>query len=180
VPPVLGYFVSLGSNLGDREQTLRHAWERVTSLCVSARLSRMYETRPLYVEDQPLYLNAVGEAQSALEPAEMLAQLQRIEADFGRNRAREIRRGPRTLDLDILLCGDRVINTADLVVPHPFMQERLFVLVPLLELAPGCVDPRNGQQFQAARAALERKASGGGGVYLYQTPGYTGPSNTET
>jgi 2-amino-4-hydroxy-6-hydroxymethyldihydropteridine diphosphokinase len=151
----------------------------VTSLCAAARLSRIYETRPLYVEDQPLYLNAVGEAQCALEPARMLARLQRIESDFGRNRATEIRRGARTLDLDILLCGDLVISTPDLVVPHPFMAERLFVLVPLLELEPACTDPRTGKPYETARAALEREAPGGGGVYLHRAPEYTGPSNTE-
>jgi 2-amino-4-hydroxy-6-hydroxymethyldihydropteridine diphosphokinase len=109
----------------------------------------------------------------------MLAHLQRIEADFGRNRAQEIRRGPRTLDLDILLCGDLVIGTPDLVVPHPLIAERLFVLVPLLELEPDCADPRSGEPYKAARAALEREAHGGGGVYLHRASGYTGSSNTE-
>jgi 2-amino-4-hydroxy-6-hydroxymethyldihydropteridine diphosphokinase len=151
----------------------------VASFCSGTRLSSIYETRPLYVEDQPLYLNAVGEAQCALEPSTMLAHLQRIEADFGRNRAQEIRRGPRTLDLDILLCGDLVIGTPDLVVPHPLIAERLFVLVPLLELEPDCADPRSGEPYTAARAALEREARGGGGVYLHRASGYTGSSNTE-
>jgi len=151
----------------------------VKSLCSSARLSRIYETRPLYVEKQPLYLNAVGEAWSTLEPDRMLAQLQQIETDFGRNRKIEVRRGPRTLDLDILLCGDRIIETPNLVVPHPLLAERLFVLVPLLELYPDCADPRSGEPYRKARAALEKDASGDGGVYLHPGGEYTGPSNTE-
>jgi 2-amino-4-hydroxy-6-hydroxymethyldihydropteridine diphosphokinase len=139
----------------------------------------MYETRPLYVEAQPLYLNAVGEAWSWLPPAGMLAELQKIESAAGRDRRREVRRGARTLDLDILLCGDRVMQTPELVIPHPLMCERLFVLVPLLELAPGLIDPRTGEPYSLARAALERKAHGSGGVYLHPAAGYTGPSNTE-
>ena len=133
----------------------------------------------MYVEDQPLYLNAVGEAWSTLSPARMLAELQGIEAAFGRDRTREVRRGARTLDLDILLSADAVIDTPDLVIPHPLMSERLFVLVPLLELDPDLRDPRTGASYGGAGAALERKAHGGGGVYLHHGAGYTGPSNTE-
>lgn len=173
------YFIALGSNLGDREKILRAAWRRISTLCSSVRLSKIYETRPLYVEDQPLYLNAVGEVWSTLEPDPMLAKLQLIEKEFGRNRSAEIRWGPRTLDLDILLCGDRVIETPDLQVPHPHLAERLFVLVPLLELEPDCADPRNGAPYHAARAALEKDAGGSGGVYLHRAGEYTGPSNTE-
>ncbi len=148
-------------------------------MCTGASLSRIYETRPLYVEDQPLYLNAVGEAWSTLKPHQMLERLQNVEAEFGRDRSREVRRGPRTLDLDILLCSDLVIDTPDLVVPHPFLAERLFVLVPLLELEPDCADPRNGTRYQEARARLEKEAGGSQGVYLHPAAGYTGPSNTE-
>jgi 2-amino-4-hydroxy-6-hydroxymethyldihydropteridine diphosphokinase len=173
------YFIALGSNLGDREKILRGAWTRVSSLCSAARFSNIYETRPLYVEDQPLFLNAVGEGWSTLEPQPMLAQLQLIEKEFGRERSVEVRRGPRTLDLDILICGDRVIDTPDLQVPHPLLAERLFVLVPLLELEPDCADPRDGAPYSAVRAALEKSAGGSGGVYLHRAPGYTGPSNTE-
>jgi 2-amino-4-hydroxy-6-hydroxymethyldihydropteridine diphosphokinase len=128
------------------------------------------------VEDQPLYLNAVGEAWSSLAPDRMLEELQKIEALYGRDRKNEIRRGARTLDLDILLCADTIRTTPDLVIPHPHMSERLFVLVPLLELAPDLRDPRTGHPYEQARAALAREA---GGVYLHTTAEYTGPSNTE-
>jgi len=128
------------------------------------------------VEEQPRYLNAVGEAWSGLDPAHMLLELQHIETSFGRDRSREIRRGPRTLDLDILLCGDLVVEMENLSIPHPLIAERLFVLVPLLELDPGLKDPRTGQPFRIARAALERGPGGDGGVYLHPGDGYTDPS----
>jgi 2-amino-4-hydroxy-6-hydroxymethyldihydropteridine diphosphokinase len=131
------------------------------------------------VEEQPLYLNAVGEAWCVLEPATLLGKLQEIETEFGRDRGREIRRGPRTLDLDILLCGERVLETPDLVVPHPLLTERLFVLVPLLELDPDRADPRNGTPYRLARNALEEAAKGNGGVYLHPAAEYTDPPNTE-
>jgi len=128
------------------------------------------------VEEQPRYLNAVGEAWSGLDPAHMLLELQRIESGFGRDRSREIRRGPRTLDLDILLCGDLVVEIENLIIPHPLMAERLFVLVPLLELDPTVMDPRTGRPFAFARAALEEGPGGDGGVYLHPDAGYTDPS----
>jgi len=150
----------------------------VQRLCWKTRRSGIYETRPLYVEDQPLYLNAVGEAWSSFAPEAMLRQLQRIETELGRDRSREVRRGARTLDLDILLCGEVVMKTPLLTIPHPLMGERLFVLIPLLELDPGLRDPRNGRPYQAAREAL--LASGDdGGVYLHPGASYTGPSQGE-
>ncbi len=171
-----GYFISLGSNLGNREANLRGGWDRLRPVCASTRLSRIYETRPMYVADQPLYLNAVGEAFSALTPLDMLRHLQAVERDFGRDRAVEVRRGARTLDLDILLCGSLIVQTPDLVIPHPLLAERLFVLVPLLELAPELADPRSGRPFGETRRALENAAGGDGGVVLHSAEGYTDPS----
>jgi 7,8-dihydro-6-hydroxymethylpterin-pyrophosphokinase len=114
-----------------------------------------------------------------MAPARMLAELQKIESDFGRARVKEVRRGARTLDLDILLCADLVIQTPHLIIPHPLMTERLFVLVPLLELAPDLQDPRTGEPYGRVRASLERDARNSGGVYLHPAAEYTGPSNTE-
>ena len=127
----------------------------IAFLCQSARLSQIYETRPMYVADQPLYLNAVGEAASTAEPAEMLASLHRIEQSLGRDRSREIRMGPRPIDLDILLCNAIIMDAPELTIPHPRLAERLFVLVPLLELAPDLCDPRTGAPYTGARAALQ-------------------------
>jgi 2-amino-4-hydroxy-6-hydroxymethyldihydropteridine diphosphokinase len=132
------------------------------------RLSRVYETRPMYVEDQPAYLNAVGELETTLGPRALLDELHRIEAALGRDRSREIRMGARTLDLDILLYGTEVMDSPDLVVPHPRLSERAFVLVPLLELWPDAVHPRTGQRLADALAALDASTGGpaGRGVYL--------------
>ena len=90
----------------------------------------------------------------------MLAELQGIEAAFGRDRTREVRRGARTLDMDILLCGEAVVDTADLLIPHPLMTERLFVLVPLLELAPDLRDPRTGKAVRRGRGRPGERNAG--------------------
>jgi 2-amino-4-hydroxy-6-hydroxymethyldihydropteridine diphosphokinase len=165
----LQYYIALGSNLGDREAALRKAWALLSDLCGEARLSPLYETRPLYVVDQPLYLNAVGQLSCGIEPMLMLTHLHRIERDLGRDRAKEIRMGPRTLDLDILLCGDLILESPTLTIPHPRITERMFVLVPLLTLSPLLRDPRTGIPYTESLALLRsgREAADAGGVYLY-------------
>jgi 2-amino-4-hydroxy-6-hydroxymethyldihydropteridine diphosphokinase len=124
----------------------------------------------MYVTDQPMYLNAVGEALSPVPPREMLDEIHRVENALGRDRSREVRMGPRTLDIDILLCDKVVMDDADLTIPHPRITERLFVLIPLLELAPRLRDPRTGARYLRFRSELTRAAGpeGLGGVYLYQ------------
>ena len=159
------YYISLGSNIGDREGNLRRAWARLLSSLVKGRLSSIYETDPLYVTDQPRFLNAAAEAISTLSPEEMLRSLHAIEKDLGRDRARERRMGPRVIDLDVLLCGDLVVEKPDLAIPHPRLAERLFVLVPLLELSPNLTDPRTGSPYAAMASFLS--VSGAGGVYYY-------------
>ncbi len=136
--------------------------------CSERRISRIYETRPLYVVDQPPFLNAVGQAVSSLSPPDMLTVLHQIERAHGRDRSRERRMGPRTLDLDILLCGEMIMETPDLTIPHPRIGERAFVLVPLLELEPDIRDPRTGQPFSRALEALDIQRGGADarGVYL--------------
>jgi 2-amino-4-hydroxy-6-hydroxymethyldihydropteridine diphosphokinase len=155
-------FLSLGSNLGDREANLRRAFSLLSSFCLGLRISGLYRTLPLYLRDQPDFLNAVAEGTTELAPLELLRRLQEIEAELGRDRSREIRMGPRTMDLDILLYGNRLSETADLTIPHPRMKERAFVLVPLLELAPELADPGTGESYAEALNAI-----GGLGVYSY-------------
>jgi len=142
-PPVLAY-IGLGSNLGDRERTLRASAGVLAALPgVSAlRLSSLRETSPWgeLCQGQPNYLNAVAEIRTLLEPDALLGELHRIEARFGRTRG--VRWAPRTLDLDLLLYGDLVIRTDALEIPHPRLAERRFVLEPLLELAPDLVVPQ--------------------------------------
>lgn len=140
-------YLSLGSNLGDRERNLREAIRRLGEAGVRAlRVSSLYETEPLDVRDQPWFLNLVLEAETELFPKQLLARIRKIELDLGRKRLRP--KGPRTADIDILLYGDSVIETAELTVPHPRMAERRFVLEPLAELAPELRHPATRQTIR--------------------------------
>jgi 2-amino-4-hydroxy-6-hydroxymethyldihydropteridine diphosphokinase len=128
-------FLGLGSNLGDRAAYLQGA---VDALPDVVAVSRFYETDPVGgPEGQPPYLNAVVELDTELSPGDLLDWCRRLEAAAGRVRTE--RWGPRTLDVDVLLVGDLVIDEPDLQVPHPRMWERSFVLIPLAELAPELV-----------------------------------------
>jgi len=135
-------FIGLGSNLGDPEQQIRQALIALesiprTQLVVS---SSLYFSRPMGPQDQPDYMNAVVKLATELSPIELLDALQAIELEAGRVRKDE-RWGARTLDLDILLFGDQVINNERLIVPHYGMKEREFVLLPLAEIAPDLILP---------------------------------------
>ncbi|MBB3277228.1 MULTISPECIES: 2-amino-4-hydroxy-6-hydroxymethyldihydropteridine diphosphokinase [unclassified Pseudoxanthomonas] len=131
-------FVGLGANLGDARATLLAAAARLAWLpdteCVA--VSRLYRTPAWGLEAQPDFINAVAMLRTSLEPLALLEHLLAIEREFGRDRAREQRWGPRRLDLDLLLFGDRVLDVPGLQLPHPRLHERAFALVPLLELAP--------------------------------------------
>lgn len=126
--------VALGSNVGDRNAHLDAAVEALTALGDVVAISSVYETAPVGGPPQDDYLNAVAVLETDLEPTELLEELFAIEAAHGRERA--VRFGPRTLDLDLLLFDDAVIDEPDLSVPHPRMIERRFVLEPLLEVWP--------------------------------------------
>jgi 2-amino-4-hydroxy-6-hydroxymethyldihydropteridine diphosphokinase len=133
-------YIGLGSNLGEREGTLRAALQRLAELG-EIRVSSFRQTDPVGVTDQPRFLNAAAELSTDLPARDLLHALLAIERDLGRDRAREQRWGPRTLDLDLLLYGSDVIDEPGLTVPHPRLAERRFVLEPLHELAPGLVLP---------------------------------------
>ena len=158
-------YVAVGSNRGDRERIIAQAVRLMGEVLTDLRVSTLYETRPMYVLDQPAFLNAAVEGKTSRQPEELLDRLQSAEAVLGRDRLSEIRMGPRTLDLDILLFGDHVVQTTRLSIPHPRLLERAFALVPLLELAPGAVDPRTGHPLREALALL-----GDQGVYSYAPP----------
>lgn len=135
-------YIALGSNLGDRIGNLLLARERIVSPHVRlSRASSIYETAPREVLDQPWFLNQVVAAETTLFPRQLLARLLRIEQEMGRQRT--VSKGPRVIDLDILLFGDAVVHAAGLEIPHPRMAERRFVLEPLVELAPGLRPPRS-------------------------------------
>ncbi len=129
-------FVGLGTNLGDREENLALARQQLTALSSSAIVvcSSIYPTLPWGRTDQPEFLNQVVSIDTRLSPRELLQELLYIEEIMGRKR--EEYWGPRIIDLDLLLYGDQVINEPDLVVPHPWLTKRAFVLTPLLEIAP--------------------------------------------
>jgi 2-amino-4-hydroxy-6-hydroxymethyldihydropteridine diphosphokinase len=139
-------YVGLGANLGDRENTLRAAVEVLggeTGIEVVA-VSTLRETEPVGVGEQPPYLNGAAELETTLSARDLLDRLLAVEQRFGRVR-NPGEHGPRTLDLDLLLYGDEVIDEPGLSVPHPRLHERLFVLEPLTELAPGLVVPGRGE-----------------------------------
>jgi 2-amino-4-hydroxy-6-hydroxymethyldihydropteridine diphosphokinase len=133
-------FIGLGSNLGDREENVRAALERLSELG-PLRASTVRETDPVGLTEQPMFLNAVAEVRTDLPARKLLASLLAIERDLGRDRTVEQRWGPRTIDLDLLLYGGEVVDEPGLTVPHPRLAERLFVLEPLHELAPDLVLP---------------------------------------
>lgn len=138
-------YIGMGANLpsaaGSPEATLVAAAERLGMLGRVTRRSSLYSTEPVGYADQPRFLNAVAGLETDLSAGKLLAGLLRIEREFGRDRSAGIQNGPRTLDLDLLLYGAEVIQTAELIVPHPRLGERAFVLVPLNEIAPQMVDP---------------------------------------
>lgn len=155
-------YIGLGANLGNRERTLAEAWVRIQAACGHGRLSRVYETEPQHLADQPAYLNAAAEIATDLAPPDLLDALLAIEKSLGRDRSVEIRMGPRSIDLDILLYDRLVLEDERLSIPHPRMGQRRFVLVPLVELAPGLADPRSGRPWAELLPALA-----GQGVYLH-------------
>jgi 2-amino-4-hydroxy-6-hydroxymethyldihydropteridine diphosphokinase len=142
-------YVGLGSNLGDRERSIRRAAELIGAL----RLSTIRETEPWGIEDQPLFLNAVAEMETDLPPRRLLDHLLEVERTLGRTRD-GARFGPRTIDLDLLLYGSETVAEPGLTVPHPRLHERRFVLEPLAELEPGLVVPGRGP-VPALLAALD-------------------------
>ena len=132
--------IALGSNLGDRHTHIEYALRRLRQEFGPLDVSPIIETEPVDVPDsQHRYLNGVVVVHTARDARDVLRVLQRVEDERGRERPYV--NAPRTLDLDLILCGDEVVETVDLVVPHPRFRERAFVLEPLSVVAPGIVDP---------------------------------------
>jgi 2-amino-4-hydroxy-6-hydroxymethyldihydropteridine diphosphokinase len=147
-------YLSLGSNVGDREANLRASIAKLASLSVNVhRVSSLYETEPVDYLEQPWFLNCVVEAKTELSPQTLLQALHAIESQLGSQK--QFAKGPRKIDLDILLYGDETISAPDLQIPHPRMLQRRFVLTPLAEIAPNLKHP--GWPATAA-ALLDRLA----------------------
>jgi 2-amino-4-hydroxy-6-hydroxymethyldihydropteridine diphosphokinase len=139
-------YLGVGSNLGDRKENCRRAVELLNrnGLAVT-RQSSIHETEPWGSTGQPLFINMAVETDTGLEPAELLLLLKRIEKEMGRTES--VKWGPRIIDLDILLYDDLVLNTGTLVIPHPLIQEREFVLGPLSEIAGERIHPVLGKSI---------------------------------
>jgi 2-amino-4-hydroxy-6-hydroxymethyldihydropteridine diphosphokinase len=144
--------IALGSNLGDRLASLRAAYQQLAELVLNRRASSIYESDPAGDPRQPRYLNAVVVGTTPLTPLDLLQALLRIEAQFGRTRP--FPNAPRTIDLDLLLHDDLVLETPTLTLPHPRLHERFFVLVPLAELASGLRHPVFDQTIAELLRAL--------------------------
>jgi 2-amino-4-hydroxy-6-hydroxymethyldihydropteridine diphosphokinase len=143
-------YLSLGSNIGDRVANLEAAIDRLRSVGDVIGVSSFYETEPVEFTAQPWFLNCVVQLETEKMPKQLLAAMVRIERAMGRQRTRQ--KGPRLIDLDILLFGAAVIKTEGLMIPHPAMPERRFVLEPLAEIAP---EVRHPVLKRSARELLE-------------------------
>lgn len=158
-------FLSLGSNLGDREHNLRRALAMLEEEELSMDdVSSIYETEPVGYPAQPWFLNLAARANTALRPRDLLATCQRVEHRLGR--ARSFTGAPREIDIDILLYGDLILHEGDLVIPHPRLAERRFVLVPLAEIGPNAVHPSLGATAKMLAECADLSA-----VRLYFTGG---------
>jgi 2-amino-4-hydroxy-6-hydroxymethyldihydropteridine diphosphokinase len=151
--------IGLGSNLGERETMIRLALEQLAGLPETelGRVSSLYDTAPIGDLEQPNFLNAVAAVETGLTARQLLWNLLLIERRLGRQRSPQSRYGPRTIDLDLLLFGDQVIDEPELTVPHPELAQRAFVLVPLVELEPTLAHPVLGDTMVALLARLKAR-----------------------
>ena len=149
-------YVGLGANIGEPRAQLLAAWDALGRIPQTRAIARsgLYRSAPVGYEDQPEFLNCVAKLDTSLAPRALLSHLQQVERDLGR--VRSFRDAPRTIDLDLLLYGSESIDTPDLVVPHPRMHERAFVLEPLVELDPGAMIPGRGSAAGFLRACNQR------------------------
>jgi 2-amino-4-hydroxy-6-hydroxymethyldihydropteridine diphosphokinase len=158
-------YLALGSNLGDRELNLEQAIRLMAAEGIEiVRLSSIYETAPVGLEDQPWFLNQVVEAKTGLFPRQLLHAIQRVESELGRKRT--VVNGPRTIDIDILIYGGAVMSSDELTIPHPRMADRRFVLEPLAEIAPQLKHPLSKRRMTELLAATKSQA-----LRLFGRPG---------
>ncbi|HEX4786076.1 MAG TPA: 2-amino-4-hydroxy-6-hydroxymethyldihydropteridine diphosphokinase [Candidatus Sulfotelmatobacter sp.] len=145
-------YLSLGSNLGEREENLRDAIARIKTQGRVESVSSFYETEPVDFTDQAWFLNCAVGLETSETPEQLMKQILRIEREMGRRRLQK--KGPRIIDLDILLFGDQIIDTPELTVPHPAMHRRRFALQPLAEIAPAARHPVFNKTVAELLAAL--------------------------
>jgi 2-amino-4-hydroxy-6-hydroxymethyldihydropteridine diphosphokinase len=153
-------YIGIGGNIGDRETYINTAIDLLSIHLFEVSCSRFYRTAPRDYLDQDYFLNVVVSARTEMSCPELLELTQSIEKGGGRKRDKKIPKGPRTIDLDILLYGDEIVSTDSLTVPHPAITERLFVLIPLLELNPDLKDPLSQKYYSEFLDKVEKQ-----GVY---------------
>jgi 2-amino-4-hydroxy-6-hydroxymethyldihydropteridine diphosphokinase len=162
-------YLSLGSNLGDREAQLREAQKRLGAVGQIKRVSSYYETEPVEFTEQSWFLNCALGLETSQNPQELMKSILHIEEEMGRRRVQK--KGPRTIDIDILLFGDQIVNSAEVIIPHPAMQERRFVLEPLAEIAP---EVRHPLLHKAIRELLSELPAAGQIVKKFKSASPTG------
>lgn len=145
-------YLSLGSNVGDRARHLKTAIERLADLGKVAAVSSFYETEPVEVTAQPWFLNCAVALDTEMMPRQLMKAILDLEKEMGRRRLQN--KGPRTIDIDILLFGNSVVDTKELTIPHPAMHERRFVLEPLVEIAPEARHPVLNRTVRELRDGL--------------------------
>ncbi|MBN1525910.1 MAG: 2-amino-4-hydroxy-6-hydroxymethyldihydropteridine diphosphokinase [Spirochaetales bacterium] len=159
-------FLSLGSNINPREIHINKTLACLSESLGNFRVSAIYESKPLYVTDQPLFLNCIAQGDCTSSPEQLLDCIKNIEQKTGRTAT--FRNGPRVIDIDILLFGSACVNRPDLVIPHPEMAKRQFVLIPLVELAPELRHPGTHRLFSEILSEIEPQ-----GVYFHSVSRYT-------
>ena len=146
-------YLSLGSNLGDRRASLRKALRLLGEGVEIVKISSVYDTEPVGVGEQPRFLNLVCRVNTDIGPMQLLSLIKGIEASMGRNLI--LRNAPRIIDIDIILYGDTIMESPELIIPHPRMRERAFVLVPFAEIAPEVVHPVSGERIDDLSSRVE-------------------------